>query len=100
MFFDTTKAMLKQVHADVQEGGPIKSFSFNVCILLYFAGFCLLGYVYSLGLPEPLTWILWGAGVAPFLFFYVLWETNALRCNSLWPKVWYFRKTQIWPRQK
>lgn len=100
MFFDTTKAMLKQVHSDAQKGGPIKYFSFKVYCLIAFAAFVCLQLLFSIGLSEPMTWALWFAGLCPVIFLYGLWEINAVQSNSLWPKVWYFRRNQIWPRQK
>jgi hypothetical protein len=99
MFFDTTKAMLKEIRADVQASGPIKSVAFKVYCLIAFAEFVCLQLFYSLGLSELLTWALWAACLFPVMFLYVLWEENAVKSNALWPKVWYFRKTQIWPRQ-
>ena len=100
MFFDTTKAMLKEIRADVQASGPIKSVAFKVYCLMVFAAFVCLQLLFSLGLSEPLTWALWFAGIAPVLFLYALWEINAVQSNSLWPKVWYIRNKQVWPRQK
>ncbi len=100
MFFDTTKAMLKDISADVQLSGPIKSVAFKVYCLIFFAAFVCLQLLSSLGLSEPLTWALWFAGLFPVLFLYVLWEENVVKSNSLWPKVWYIRNKQVWPRQK
>lgn len=104
MFFDTTKAMLKDIRADVQKSGPVQAFAYRVICLLAFASFMFLGFLFTLGLPEPLTWILWFAGVFPVLFFYALWEYNlpseAHYLSECWPKIWYFRGKQLWPRQK
>ena len=55
MFFDTTKAMLKEIRADVQASGPIKSVAFKVYCLIAFAEFVCLQLFYSLGLSELLT---------------------------------------------
>lgn len=100
MFFDTTKAMLKDIGVEVQEMGPIKCFAFKVASCLFVFIFLSDIYVFSLGLPEPLAWVLWISGIAPVAFLYGLWEVNAVQSNSLWPKIWMIRGKQIWPRQK
>lgn len=100
MFFDTTKALLNDVHTEAQKRGPVKAFMFTVYCCLFLLGFLSSTYVLGLGLPEPLAWTLWFAGIAPVIFLYGLWEINAVQSNSLLPKVWYIRNKQIWPRQK
>lgn len=100
MFFDTTKAMVKDVRADVLNRGEVQGFLLTVYCCLFLLGLWGNFYVLGLGLPEPLAWMLWFAGLFPVLFLYALWEINAVQSNSLWPKVWYIRNKQIWPRQK
>ncbi len=104
MFFKSSRALIKDVRAEVQKSAPVKRFAFKVYCCLFIFVLCFYSYVFSFGLSEPLTWAIWAVGVAPVVFFYALWEVNlpaeAELVRDLWPKVWYVRNKQIWPRQK
>jgi len=104
MIFKIARAMFKDVQSEVRVNGPVKMVLFHVYCTMFIAAGLFLLYVYSLGLPEVLTWIVWGVGIFPFLFLYALWDENIPKkstdLNDLRPKVWYFRSRQIWPRQK
>ena len=80
---------------------PVQAFVFRVYCCLAIVAFLFFFFFSSLGLPELLAWLIFVAGLLPVLFLYVLWEENLPNdAYCLWPKVWYFRGRQIWPRQK
>lgn len=104
MFFDTNKAQFKEVRAHVNKSGPAKAFAFKIYCFVFLVSFLYLIYIFSLGLSESLEWGFALAGILPLAFLYGLWEVNipanAQTPSDCWPKVWYIRNKQIWPRQK
>lgn len=46
-------------------------------------------------------WMLGTLVLSPFIILLGLWEANVPNgADYIWPKVWFFRGQQIWPRQK